>query len=71
MASNLFWREFTRDGTPDLDHLADAQFLSTNFVDFFGKWLQEGQNSTTDTMDALTRVFFGMLLRSAHICPPS
>ncbi|KAK3312168.1 hypothetical protein B0H66DRAFT_485841, partial [Apodospora peruviana] len=58
MASNLFWREFTRDGTPDRDHLADAQFLSTNFVDFFGKWLQDGQNSTTDTMDALTRVFF-------------
>jgi len=58
MASNLFWREFTRNGAPDIDHPADVEFLAANFVDFFGKWLQDGQNSTTSTMDALTRAFF-------------
>ena len=59
MASNLYWRQFTRDGSEDKDHPADAAFVSANFVDFFGKWLQEGRNSSVDTMDALTRAFFG------------
>jgi len=55
----LYWREFTRNGTNDIDHMADAAFLSKNFVDWFGKWLQQGQNSSTASFDQLIHVFWG------------
>ncbi|KAK4224652.1 hypothetical protein QBC38DRAFT_12997 [Podospora fimiseda] len=58
MAGDLFWREFTRDHSDDIDHKADAPFLTTNFVDFFGKWLQQDDNKNVVTFDDLTKVFF-------------
>lgn len=59
MDLNLYWREFTRDGTDDVDHVADSAFLSANFVDFFGKWLQQGNNaSTASSFDNLVKVFW-------------
>ncbi|KAK4184363.1 hypothetical protein QBC35DRAFT_59114 [Podospora australis] len=58
MAPNLHWREFIRDGSRDIDHSADAQFLAANYVDFFGSWLQQDKNYEVLTFDALTKAFF-------------
>ena len=46
MAAQNGWREFTRAKGPDESKLADADFIKRNLNDdFFGKWLQEGDNS--------------------------
>jgi hypothetical protein len=58
MAPRLYWREFTRNKPGDIDHVADQAFLSTNFVDFFGKWLQQGDNAGKSSLDALLKVFW-------------
>jgi hypothetical protein len=70
MASSLYWRELTRNGTPDVDHVADAAFLSDNFVDWFGKWLQDGNNASLYTLDELITVFWSKFCTttSRHIC---
>lgn len=61
MAQSKLWhREFTRDERDDLDRLADTDFLRVNFTDFFGKWLQEGQNSNVLSFDALLMELWGM-----------
>jgi hypothetical protein len=69
MAPKLYWREFTRNGTADIDHGATPEFLARNFVDFFGTWLQQDDNASTPaSYDTLIRVFWskcrftGMLL---------
>ncbi|KAK3368704.1 hypothetical protein B0H63DRAFT_529067 [Podospora didyma] len=56
--TNLYWREFTRDGSDDVDHVADAAFLSANFVDFFGNWLQQGSNSSAASFHDLLTIFW-------------
>ena len=67
MTPNFYWREFTRNGSIGVDHLADAGFLSTNFVDFFGKWLQEGDNASLESLDALMMVFFSQHIYGCSI----
>ncbi|RSL99875.1 hypothetical protein CDV31_012009 [Fusarium ambrosium] len=54
----LYWRKFTRDGTFDQDTLADGKFLAENFTDFFGRWLQEGDNSNVSTCHDLVMKFW-------------
>ncbi|KAF9880612.1 hypothetical protein CkaCkLH20_01654 [Colletotrichum karsti] len=58
MAPQLFWRKFTRNDTLDEDHLADEEFISTHFTDFFGKWLQEGKNAQIQSHDDLVMRFW-------------
>ncbi|KAK4158963.1 hypothetical protein QBC43DRAFT_348297 [Cladorrhinum sp. PSN259] len=53
MSVPLYWRQFTRDGSPDVDTRADAAFLAANFIDYFGQWLQEGSNGLARSFDAL------------------
>ncbi|KAL7813367.1 hypothetical protein V8C26DRAFT_405712 [Trichoderma gracile] len=58
MAPNFYWREFTRDGHSDKDHLADQAFLDAHFKDFFGKWLQQGDNASCQSFDSLVMHFW-------------
>ncbi|KAF7539840.1 hypothetical protein G7Z17_g12337 [Cylindrodendrum hubeiense] len=58
MAPDLYYRNFTRNGTDDEDHLADEDFLAANFVDHFGKWLQIGNNASVDNFNDLINVFW-------------
>ena len=62
MAPKLYWREFKRNNSDDIDHLADQAFLSMNFVDYFGKWLQQGDNAGKSSLDALLKVFWSKLV---------
>ncbi|KAI0096803.1 hypothetical protein GGR51DRAFT_578638 [Nemania sp. FL0031] len=57
MASQLYWREFTRDGRSDVDHLADSDYLATKFTDSFGKWLQQDNNASKQSFDKVVRSF--------------
>ncbi|KAL7948108.1 hypothetical protein V8C42DRAFT_316712 [Trichoderma barbatum] len=57
MASEFFWREFTRDGEFDKDHVADQSFRDANFKDFFGKWLQQGENAYRQSFHSLLMHF--------------
>jgi hypothetical protein len=59
MSPQLYWRKFTRDGTADQNTLADDKFLTENFTDFFGTWLQEGENSKVVTCHDLVMKFWG------------
>ncbi|KAK3941639.1 hypothetical protein QBC46DRAFT_258295 [Diplogelasinospora grovesii] len=59
MAPELYWREFTRDGSVDRDFLADENFLIANFSDWFGRWLQEKDHATLQSFDSLVRHFWG------------
>ena len=60
--SYLYWKEFSRNWNDDKDHRADDAFLSANFVDFFGKWLQgktdDSPNSFIQSFDELVKVFW-------------
>ncbi|KIW87787.1 uncharacterized protein Z519_11761 [Cladophialophora bantiana CBS 173.52] len=56
---NLWYRTFTRHEGDDIDRLADPAFLNTNFIDFFGKWLQQDQNSDVLSFDALMMGLWG------------
>ncbi|KAJ4320190.1 hypothetical protein N0V84_005975 [Fusarium piperis] len=58
MSPQLYWRKFTRDGTADQNTLADDKFLGENFTDFFGKWLQNGENSKVITCHDLVMKFW-------------
>jgi hypothetical protein len=53
MTAPLYRRQFTRDGSPDIDIQADAAFLAANFTDYFGQWLQQGDNGLQRSFDAL------------------
>jgi hypothetical protein len=53
MTAPLYRRQFTRDGSPDVDIQADAAFLAANFTDYFGQWLQQGDNGLHRSFDAL------------------
>ena len=58
MTVPLYWRQFTRDGSPDVDNQADAAFLEANFTDYFGQWLQEGDNGSHRSFDALVMPYW-------------
>ncbi|KAI8715144.1 Tyrosinase-Cu-bd domain-containing protein [Fusarium sp. LHS14.1] len=58
MSPQLYWRKFTRDGTADQNTLADDKFLADNFTDYFGQWLQKGDNSTVVTCHDLVMKFW-------------
>lgn len=58
MAPKFYWREFTRDGHSDKDHEVDQTFLDANFKDFFGKWLQQGDNASCQSFDSLVMHFW-------------
>jgi hypothetical protein len=58
MTHRLYWRKFTRDGEIDQDTVADEQFLADNFTDFFGKWLQQGNNAQIQSHDGLVLSFW-------------
>lgn len=61
MAQPVLWhREFTRNEGDDVDRLADADFLKSNFTDFFGKWLQKAENANVLSFDALLMEFWSM-----------
>lgn len=62
MTAQLWWRKFSRVPGPDVANVADADFMKKNFEnDFFGNWLQEGQNASIHTHDELLRVFYRKL----------
>lgn len=69
MPPPLYYREFTRNGLDDRDHLASQDFLNANFVDHFGKWLQMGDNASIDTFNDLITVFWSeyMLLATPMV----
>ncbi|EAQ84601.1 hypothetical protein CHGG_08615 [Chaetomium globosum CBS 148.51] len=54
----LYWRQFTRNGSPDVDTQADAAFLAANFTDHFGQWLQQGDNGLARSFDALVMPYW-------------
>jgi hypothetical protein len=58
MPAPLYWRQFTRDGSRDVDTQADAAFLAANFTDHFGQWLQEGDNALDRSFDALVTPYW-------------
>jgi hypothetical protein len=58
MSVPLYWRQFTRDGSPDVDTQADAAFLAANFTDYFGQWLQVGDNGLARSYDALVMPYW-------------
>ncbi|RYP08742.1 hypothetical protein DL765_008687 [Monosporascus sp. GIB2] len=58
MSVPLYWRQFTRDGSPDVDTQADAAFLAAKFTDYFGQWLQEGDNGLARSFDALVMPYW-------------
>lgn len=58
--SQLWWRKFTRTAGPDRSLLMTQKDLDLNLEnDFFGRWLQQGQNSLVHTLDDLLKVFYG------------
>ena len=59
MSVPLYWRQFTRDGSPDIDIPADAACLAANFTDYFGQWLQKGDNGLARSFDALVTPYWG------------
>lgn len=63
MAQPILWyRDFTRTQGLDPDRRADGAFLKANFTDFFGKWLQKGENSKIVSFDALMKEFWSTCL---------
>lgn len=59
MSSIPIWvRTFTRNSELDDDKIADEEFRKANFVDYFGKFLQQGSNATLRTFDQLVIVFW-------------
>ncbi|KAL3444584.1 hypothetical protein BJX65DRAFT_283185 [Aspergillus insuetus] len=57
MMANLWWRQFGRDDQPTQDFLASGDFLSSNFVDGFGRLLQNPNLGTFNTLDQVIRTF--------------
>ena len=64
MAPKLYWREFIRKGQPDKDNEANEADLDTKFKDFFGKWLQQGDNASCQSFDSLVMHFWSKFLPS-------
>jgi hypothetical protein len=54
----FYHRQFTRVPGNDPDIVADDAFLKANFVDFFGTWLQQGENASVDSLDGLLSAFW-------------
>lgn len=55
--STLWWRQLNTTA-PDVDTIADAEFKKVNFIDFFGKWLQHGDNARKFSFDSLLTIFY-------------
>ncbi|KAH7139609.1 hypothetical protein B0J13DRAFT_447504, partial [Dactylonectria estremocensis] len=53
----LFWRRFGRQGVPDTDLVANEEFRTKNFIDFFGTWLQKDSNALSSSFDELITTF--------------
>lgn len=70
MASTDLWhRLFKRSDEDDEDLLADAAFREANFKDFFGQWLQRGQNANVNSFDEIMMEFWSMPNRRKSIFP--
>jgi hypothetical protein len=57
----LYYRTFNRTTVWDVDTRADADYLSKNFTDFFGRWLQQGTNANIKTLDGVLTPFWSVL----------
>jgi hypothetical protein len=69
MPTNNIWvRRFRRDPGNDQDVLATEDFKKENLTDWFGQFLQEGNNSEIDTFDKLVTVFWSECRPSLSIC---
>jgi hypothetical protein len=55
---NIWVRRFTRHEEKDDDFPATEDFMKENLTDYFGQFLQEGENSTISTFDKLVTVFW-------------
>ncbi|SPO00290.1 uncharacterized protein DNG_03135 [Cephalotrichum gorgonifer] len=66
MTSQLYWRKFTRNGEIDQDSIADEKFLAENFTDFFGRWLQQGDNTQIQSYDGLVMSFWGCAVETGE-----
>ncbi|KXJ88669.1 hypothetical protein Micbo1qcDRAFT_99409, partial [Microdochium bolleyi] len=59
MTLPLYWRSFHRNGTFE-DAVADGKFLSENYTDFFGRWLQQDSHaSRIQSHDDIVLSFWG------------
>ena len=59
MSAQLWVRKFTREAGPDVAVVGTPVFIKQEFAsDFFGTWLQQGENAKIHTHDELLRVFY-------------
>lgn len=54
----IWWRQFVRSGEFDKDTIADTDFRTQNFTDYFGQFLQQGTNADLQTFDSILTVFW-------------
>ena len=57
-SSDLWYRKFNRSKEDDEDLLATTEIREAYFKDFFGQWLQKGQNANVHTFDELLMEFW-------------
>ncbi|ERF76404.1 hypothetical protein EPUS_06962 [Endocarpon pusillum Z07020] len=57
-STDLWYRRFKRSDEDDEDLLADTAFREANFKDFFGQWLQRGQNANVNSFDEIMMEFW-------------
>ena len=53
----IWVRQFLRSPANDIDSVVTPEFKAQNFTDYFGTWLQQGQNAGIFTFDELVRQF--------------
>lgn len=62
-STDLWYRRFKRSPEDDEDLLADTAFREANFKDFFGRWLQVGQNANVNTLNEILMEFWSTFSR--------
>ena len=62
-STDLWYRRFKRSDEEDEDLLAGTAFREANFKDFFGRWLQTGQNANVNTLDEILMEFWSTFSR--------